>query len=1432
MSALRKGTILILLQSKFRRLLDRHLYILLLIPLIFIIQPLSVPGISLTGDFPYLDTSDYASNRLWTWLEKGSIDGFEFLSRLPIIGLWYLLGFIGINSELATKSMIVLGFVLSSFSFYISFLLFFKDKFTHPNFTLKLSALVGSYFYAYNEWSFNRIHHWYLWIGYSILPLFFISIYFSFKNPKDWKYIIYSIFLWSIASTTPHMTLFYGVTLIVTFLGFIISNLKNKKSGLIGLVFVLVLIIACYLLVNMYWIYPYILASMMQVIGPNYELTQEILEVLSREGNFVNTLRILAYWLNSDVITPDESYYHLWIFASIVIPISAFSSLLLRKYIKYAVIFSGIALTVTLLAMGTRSPIDYYKLVLTNPMLTSFAWLLRDADKWSSLIVFAYSFLIGMVSYKFFSDAKEKNYSKRKQLISGSFMFLILGSIFVVSYPFYTARMNPLVPVILPAEFDRLNVYLSAIDEDKIYFMPYPLYETQWHKSGRVGTIYQTHSIKPSIESTEYNFLARNYYNYLASSIKENKTKSIGNMINPLGTSYLIFHNDTWSKSLNTYDKSNIELLDKLYLLEDLKNISNVGFYNIFKTSNDKDGNAVKQINIPSQNIGVFSGLDTLASLSTIQSFNTLRSSLIFLDDISTKSDVNLRGLDELILTGSSSADDLVFSITDKKYLVAPFDATYRNEPSLVWSRSRATDPIHAEYHPVLENLGITNWDFDYGKGLVMTKAMGANLSVPIEILDQDSNGKNQDNDYYLFVRYLKNQKGGLINIHLDNKLIQTIDTLDRNSNRFVWQKVDSVNLAKGNHILKLENVVGFNAINLFALIPHNESDRLRTVVDGILADHKRIIYLMEAESNFYNSKGINNNTLFLFGNNSGAIIVTGNNKITGNGIRTFEGQFKVPEDSDLVALQFFTKGNVSVEDPFSINTLEISPSNKKYNLFNSDFERIMSIPLGSLRNLDWINYDKDLQTTSLETNNPLHGNYSLKVSTKQGDRVGWNVLSTDYISLKQGSYYNATLDISAKDVKQLHSIILYYDIDGREISRTIDYIFKRKDGTFRDTFASSIVPPKEAVFLKIQVLTPSSNRETSSYVLDNVKIDEVTYPTHFEEKSNFEQGPNGTNISDSRRVVYLNMNVENNVSNSTLETRPFPVDQNLTYNYTITAEATNMTSYYAVASFRNSGDVSQNNTKYGYNASNGNVLSLSNGSEIQSKLEITKPANYSIALRAMTCETCTFLNLGIQNTEDLRENKYDQNLQSNSISLKDKNSGLKWLNFNGTYELNKGTYYVKIHSDSKTDLDIVLVYEDSNTKSATMKDGSEDIRDLFTVSSPAAELTGFHKIDPTKYVLNIENATRPYTISLAEAYDPLWTAYVENSTDYRVNSHPLYGVVNGFNVNKTGSYTLVVEYEPQRWLVQGGLMSIIGLLLILVITTLIWWRRVYVSRH
>jgi len=1427
----------ILLRAKLDRTLVVYLPLLLLLPLFFIAFSLREPGISITGDFPYQDTPDYAITKLWLWIERGSRDGLEVLPRIAINGLWYLLGFANVDSSLASKVLIVLGFLLSSFSFYFSFLLFLKGRLTYSNFPLKLSAILGSLFYAYNVWAFNRIHHWYLWIGYSVFPLFFVSILFSFKEPKNWKFIALAIFLWSLASTTPHMAIWYGAVLIFSFLYFFVYAFIKKKESTIHLIITLISIIVFYSLVNMYWIYPTILYSHNQLLSPNYVYSENNVELLSRESNFLNTFRLMGYWISSEVQMPPEHslLFYLLLFSSFVIPILAFSTLFLKKSIKYALIFSIIALISILFAMGTQSPLNYHKLAITTPVLSNFVWLLRDADKLSFIIAFAYSFLLGIFSSHVFSVfTKEKNNDKKYLIIAGLFFLLIIGSIYS-SYPFYNENLKPLKPLVLPTEFDRLNAYLSTTNTDKVYFMPYPQDRTDWHKDGYVGGIYQTHSIIPSLGSGD-EAVTNNFYNFLVNSIVENHTKNVANLFYPLDKPYVIFHNDTWTEWRNSYNTANMDLLRKLYSLEDLKNIGNIGFYKIFKTINDGDNHTVSQTNIPSQNFAVLGGLDTETSLNALPSFNTLQSSILFLDQLGTgKTNTSSKIFDKLILDRSFTHNELLLSFINDKYVTAPIDATNMHDPSRVWSKSGSSDPNGGEFHPYLKDIGIDNWDFDYGKGLVITKAAGAKLSIPFKV--------EEAGEHDIFFRYMKSQKGGQIKIDLDGKLMKEIDTFKKISNDFVWEKSDTVNLTEGKHTLTIENVAGFNAINIFAIVPPEEMNRLKVEAAGLLENKTQIIYVLEAESNLNNNKGIDTS---LYNNLLDGNMSKYNDNDNSKFSKLFTGQFRVPTNSNLVALEFLGKENPSRESSYSIKNLEIVPAYEKYNVFSSDFERKegVTIPLATLRNLEWLNYDEAFISTALEKDRPIYGNNSLRVNLKEGDREGWNIISTDFIPINENAYYDASMDISAKDVKQLHSKIIYFDSDKKQMRGVEDYIFNGRDGTFDDLYSYSLLPPRGAKYLKFQVLEVANNPIPSSYLLDNVRLDEIIIPdislgTKIVDSFNKEDVKDQNLTSNINKDSLGKQIVLDNSTYYLVASKPFPVKENHIYNYTMTVEGENMNSLNARTSFRNSDDVSENSTIYGTNASNGKVLSLGGGSELSTQLEILKPSNYTVALRAKTCDSCTFLRTSILSAED-NNISTNTSIKTSNISLKRTGSELNWVYSNSTY-LKPGKYEIRIYSDSKTDLDSLVIYStnpyidiyDRAGSKITYGKYNETVEDLFRPgkNSTPAKIVEYTKINPTKHIFKIENATKPFIISFAESYNKLWNAHIDNSLynntqdnnkSSKTNSVPLYGVINGFYVNKTGDYTLVIEYEPQIWFTQGLAIGAFSLVVILVALLLV----------
>jgi hypothetical protein len=107
----------------------------------------------------------------------------------------------------------------------------------------------------------------------------------------------------------------------------------------------------------------------------------------------------------------------------------------------------------------------------------------------------------------------------------------------------------------------------------------------------------------------------------------------------------------------------------------------------------------------------------------------------------------------------------------------------------------------------------------------------------------------DKTDNYKLFIRYFKNQKGGEIKVHLDSERI-TINTKDQ-LNRFIWKDLGTYQLVNGGHTLVLENVKGFNAVNLFALIPEEDHRNFKQEMTEVM-QNKTMIYLFEAESDMY----------------------------------------------------------------------------------------------------------------------------------------------------------------------------------------------------------------------------------------------------------------------------------------------------------------------------------------------------------------------------------------------------------------------------------------------------------------------------------------------------------------------------------------------------------------------------------------------------
>jgi hypothetical protein len=169
--------------------------------------------------------------------------------------------------------------------------------------------------------------------------------------------------------------------------------------------------------------------------------------------------------------------------------------------------------------------------------------------------------------------------------------------------------------------------------------------------------------------------------------------------------------------------------------------------------------------------------------------------------------------------------------------MVEPFKATQKGNPLEFWSKISPTIQSDA-WHDFLEARGVENWDFDYGGGFIYTDnptETDASLIVPVNIEKTD--------DYVLLSRCLESSVGGRMRVLLDGHeyALNSRGQIDR----FLWRQLDTVHLEKGTHQINLISVEGFNAVNLFCLIPSSDFSRSEALALEI-SESKRLISLIE----------------------------------------------------------------------------------------------------------------------------------------------------------------------------------------------------------------------------------------------------------------------------------------------------------------------------------------------------------------------------------------------------------------------------------------------------------------------------------------------------------------------------------------------------------------------------------------------------------
>jgi hypothetical protein len=87
-----------------------------------------------------------------------------------------------------------------------------------------------------------------------------------------------------------------------------------------------------------------------------------------------------------------------------------------------------------------------------------------------------------------------------------------------------------------------------------------------------------------------------------------------------------------------------------------------------------------------------------------------------------------------------------------------------------------------------------------------------------------------------------------------------------------------------------------------------------------------------------------------------------------------------------------------------------------------------------------------------------------------------------------------------------------------------------------------------------------------------------------------------------------------------------------------------------------------------------------------------------------------------------------------------------------------------------------------------------------------------YKMVDPCRYKVHIEGSDEPFLLVFSESYHPMWKVYVDGE---EVSSIPVYSLVNGFYINKTGDFDVTIYFTGQTYANIGIQISLTTLIIV-----------------
>jgi hypothetical protein len=155
----------------------------------------------------------------------------------------------------------------------------------------------------------------------------------------------------------------------------------------------------------------------------------------------------------------------------------------------------------------------------------------------------------------------------------------------------------------------------------------------------------------------------------------------------------------------------------------------------------------------------------------------------------------------------------------------------------------------------------------------------------------------------------------------------------------------------------------------------------------------------------------------------------------------------------------------------------------------------------------------------------------------------------------------------------------------------------------------------------------------------------------------------------------------------------------------------------------------------------------------------------------------------------------------------KDSNGSPTWVHIGGLWKVIPST---RIEGDSfdLSDGERVLFLSEYLDPEQIMR-----VKQLSKYNLIENPIIQYEKIDPTRYIIHITNASNPFFLVFSESYHEDWVAYIDGQqipNEYHFTAN---GYANAWYINKTGPYTITLEFWPQKLFYIGSAVSITALI-------------------